>query len=759
MTRKKIAQANEITYELHTLGWKAFQQLCVSVVSDYWGQTVEGYWDSNDGGRDGGFFGKWKSKDGEMFEGSFTVQCKFSAKPDGTLHISQLKDELVKAEKLAKRGLADNYFLLSSKRLTGISAEKIKNKFEAIPGLNKCSIYGSDRISQFIRESPHLRRLVPHVYGLGDLSEILDQRAYGQSQEILSALGDDLAKFVVTDAYRSSLRAISKQGFVLLLGEPTCGKSTIAAALALGALDQGGYSTLKVRDANDFVSHSNPNEAKQFFWVDDAFGPTQFDWHKTTDWSQAFPHVNSAIRRGAQVVFTSRDYIYSSAKRVLKSSALPVINESQVVINVESLSQTEREQILYNHIRLGEQPKSFKTLLKPYLHEVASAEGFSPEIARRLGHPAFTRKLHVSSTSLKRFVSEPMELLIEILRTLDPNSRSAIALVFMRGGALESPVTLSKNEEHAIALMGGTNAEVRSSLTALKGSLVNQVRQGETVSWRFKHPTIRDAFASLVADDNELMDIYLAGTPAETLFGEITCGDVGLDGVKVIVPHSRYRTVLDRFEKFVADDSQNKRIAYSFLARRCDRKFLAELLEQKRDFLSTLTVAAYLYAISDVGVIVRLNQFELLPEPERLKHVEEIKNLAVQIPDAGFLDSDIRSLFKNEEMNEILDEIRDALLPELNSRVSEWKESWDGEEDPDIYFDELLSALKKFEDEFSDDAESLDQIVEGIDAIAEAIAEMPTAVSDMPDDNREFGSSQGDDESGGVRSIFDDVDQ
>lgn len=284
-------QATEPTYELHTLGWRAFQQLGVSVVSDLWGQMVEGYWDSHDGGRDGAFYGTWRPTGGEIFEGAFTVQCKFSAKPGGTLQLSELDDELIKAKRLASNRLADNYFLLTSKRLTGTSAEEIKAAFEVVPGIKRCGVYGADRISQFIRESPRLRKLVPHVYGLGDLSQILDERACAQAQEILSALGDDLAKFVVTDAYRRAVRAIVEHGFVILLGEPACGKSTIAAALAVGALDEGGYSTLKVRDADDFVAHSNPHEPKQFFWVDDAFGATQIDWQNAREWSQSFEGV------------------------------------------------------------------------------------------------------------------------------------------------------------------------------------------------------------------------------------------------------------------------------------------------------------------------------------------------------------------------------------------------------------------------------------------------------------------------------------
>lgn len=186
--------------------------------------------------------------------------------------------------------------------------------------------------------------LVPRVYGLGDLGQILDERAYAQGQEILSALGDDLAKFVITDPYRRSAKALVDHGFVLLLGEPACGKSTIAAALALGALDQWGCFTLKLRGPDDFVQHSNPHEPKQFFWIDDAFGATQLDLQATARWNQVFPHMQAALRRGAKVVFTSRDYIYRSARNFLKESALPVLQESQVVIHVEQLTKDEREQ-------------------------------------------------------------------------------------------------------------------------------------------------------------------------------------------------------------------------------------------------------------------------------------------------------------------------------------------------------------------------------------------------------------------------------
>jgi hypothetical protein len=174
-------------------------------------------------------------------------------------------------------------------QLTGNADETIRAAFEALPGLRHYRSFGVEQISQFIREPPRLRMLVPRLYGLGDLGQILDERAYDQALEILSSLGDDMNKFVMTDAYRAAVRAIVEHEFVLLLGEPACGKSAIAAALALGAVDEWQCFTVKARNPAEFIAASNPKEPKQFFCVDDVFGSTQLDGQMAVQWNSALP--------------------------------------------------------------------------------------------------------------------------------------------------------------------------------------------------------------------------------------------------------------------------------------------------------------------------------------------------------------------------------------------------------------------------------------------------------------------------------------
>src|SRR5579864_3398943 len=252
------------------------------------------------------------------------------------------------------------------------------------------AVFGLKQVCQQIQESKRLRMLVPRIYGLGDLSQILDDRAYKQAKVLLSSLREDLSKVVLTGAYRRAADALNKHGFVLLIGEPAAGKTTIASMLSIGALDQWDASTLKLDSAEKVTEHWNPDEPSQFFWIDDAFGVTQYESFLVHGWNHALPMVRTMLRKDAKIVMTSRDYIYKRARNDLKEGAFPLLRESQVVIDVCDLTLEEKQQILYNHMKLGRQEKPFRTAIKPHLPSIASHSRFIPETARRLADPLFT---------------------------------------------------------------------------------------------------------------------------------------------------------------------------------------------------------------------------------------------------------------------------------------------------------------------------------------------------------------------------------
>ena len=93
-------------------------------------------------------------------------------------------------------------------------------------------------------------------------------------------------------------------------------------------------------------------------------------------------------------------------------------------------------------LKLGEQPRSFRTEIKPYLEGVASHQRFIPETARRLADPLFTRHLFIGEYYIGQFVEKRDQLLQEVLQGLEADSKAALALIYLRNGYLESPIEL-----------------------------------------------------------------------------------------------------------------------------------------------------------------------------------------------------------------------------------------------------------------------------------------------------------------------------
>lgn len=708
-------QGTQTDYALHTLGWKAFQELSIAIAQECLERPIETFLPSKDGGRDGAFIGRWH---GKAESEQSTIQCKFTSKPHATLSAASLKGEIAKAKRLAAKGLAEDYVLLTNYGISGSTAEDIAAAFKAV-GVKKCLLLGRDWITQQIRESARLRVMVPRVYGLGDLSEILDERAYEQSKALLSALGDDLACFVVTDAHRKSVEALFNHSFVLLLGDPASGKSTIAASLALGAIDHWRAPTIRLTSPEEIQRHWNPHAPRQFFWVDDAFGATQYQRHIADAWNRQLPFIGAAVRKGARFLLTSRTYIWQAAHRDIKTSAFPLLDKSQVVINVQGLKSTEKAQILYNHIKQGDQPGTFRKAVKPHLAALAEDDAFLPETARRLGSSFFTDKVSPTREGLLDFVRRPVDFLRDVVRTLDRSEAAAIALVFMYGGQLPSPIEADERITVITELLGVSTADIRLALDSLRGSLLLHVDTANGPRWAFKHPTIGDAYASLVADSPELTEIYLRGAKLDRLLEEVVCGDIHIKGASVRVGPSLYPILLER----LLVHPFNYRIRY-FLGQRCDSDFLRLFVREKPEILD-MKPGVFMSYSSENRVLEKLYTAGLLPEPKRLALVEHIVENTIEQQDGGVLrDNSLRALLTEQEFADLFVRIKAEVLDCFSSHVSDWRFNCGHDDDPDSYFEELTSFLEHLEEEMPDNDPDLNKIILGRQAISQAIDEL-----------------------------------
>lgn len=752
-------------FALHNLGWNDFQRLCLTITREILGQTVESFLDSGDGGRDGAFTGTWSTKGWDTLSGTFVIQCKFTSRTNYVLKPSDLSDEVEKAKKLVVQGLCDSYVLMTNAGLSGIGAGKIKTLFMDA-GVKHVAMFGSTWMNQQILENKRLRMLVPRVYGLGDLSQILDGRAYLQARTILESMREDLAKVVVTDAYRKAVDAINEHSFVLLIGEPAAGKTTIASMLAMAALDQWKASTLKLDDPGKVTEHWNPDEPSQFFWLDDSFGVTQYEDFLVHRWNHILPQIRAMLSKGAKIVMTSRDYIYNRARKDLKESAFPLLKESQVVIDVQNLSAEEKHQILYNHLKLGRQPRSFRTEIKPYLEDVASHPRFIPETARRLGDPLFTKDLFIGSYHIGQFVEKREQLLQEVLQGLDVDSKAALALIYIRNGRLESPIQLRPSETQALERLGSDLGGCVAALEALKGSLVLLSHVSGEYVWQFKHPTIGDAYAEILVQSPEHLYIYIEGSAPERLVDQVTCGDVGIEKA-VVVPNSLFPQLIAKLGELSQSQAYKtpwlsmfgaRNDLQGFLARRCSKEFLSLYLQGNPGLLDQVAEPGlFLDTVPEVRLAKRLYEVGLLPEEKRKKFVETVSNYALEGEDADALDDDvIRSLFTIDEFEELVRRVRTELLPRLGDVRREWESNHYSDTPPEEHMQQLLDLFDSLKKQFGDDestAELIDcEIRRTREWIDENTAEEPARAP------RNLEKVEAQEKPQFTRSIFDDVD-
>lgn len=751
-------------YELHRLGWFGFQELCNSIAREVLGQTSMMFLESADGGRDGCFSGKWQNTSGEYYDGEFVIQCKFKTRRNENLKFADINDEIDKAQKLVDNGLCDTYILMTNAGVSGPMAAKIQKTLKDV-GVKQVLIFGSTWINNQIRDNPNLRRLVPRVYGLGDLSEILDDRVYEQGKALLEYLKDELSKVVITSSFKNAANAIEKHNFVLLIGEAAAGKTTIASLLAMGSLDQWKAPTMKLETAEQVVHHWNPNNPMQFFWIDDAFGVTQYESTLSKRWNQAMPKIVAMLDKGAKIVMTSRDYIFNDAKKDLKKGAFPLLHESQVVIDVQKLTITEKRQILYNHLKMGKQSSSYKKEIKPHLEYVANHKRFIPEMARRLSDPFFTKNLYLSEFHLDIFIQKQESFLIELISELDKDNRAALALIYMNNEKLKSPLELNEIESNAISKIGSSLSGCINALEVMKGNMVQNINIDDESLWKYKHPTIGDAFAKFIVNSPDMIEIYIHGSSVDQLLDHITCGDMNIKNA-IIIPKKLFNLILEKLNSYKSTKKYKteflsewgaKRNLFNFLARRCSINFLKIFIEENPEILIQVSKPGINLDYSpEVNLALRLHSLGLLPEENRKTFVSNVSAYALSGENLYVLsDEEIKEMFKEEEYAELLQRIKIELIPKISKLKEIWKSRYDRDEDASYHMSSLKENLDAIEYEFSEDPSVVFEVNKELIEIEEWIKDNTNEESSSEMENL---SGKTEEQEEIERSIFDDVD-
>ena len=170
---------------------------------------------------------------------------------------------------------------------------------------------------------------------------------------------------------------------MVLQGPPEMGKTAIAWMIATVQLAQGWQAI--VCDAPEDVFRLYDKDAHQVFVADDAFGRTEYDPTRGTNWERQLARILRQVDPKHYLIWTSRKHILERAKRALdlegRASSFP--DPAAVVVDAGNLTLVEKALILYRHARSARLDDAARKLIRTEARLIVHLPEFTPERIRR----------------------------------------------------------------------------------------------------------------------------------------------------------------------------------------------------------------------------------------------------------------------------------------------------------------------------------------------------------------------------------------
>ncbi|HGM6729193.1 TPA: hypothetical protein ACKQBZ_000229 [Stenotrophomonas maltophilia] len=746
---------------LHTIGWRAFQDLCSQVCEVVLGRPVEIFREAQDGGQDAVFL----IPSGMDAPPIGTVQCKHTSDAMKALKLSDLTAELENIQELVEAGQADTYAFMTNMSVDAPIAAAMRARLRSL-GVRRPHILGRQYIVRVIRTSARLRALVPQVYGLGDLTSIVDERLSEQSRALLDSWIPKLRTYVPTKAHRDAVNAISNHGVVLLLGNPSSGKSAIGAIVSTIASENPDCTVLALTSPRDFEAGWNPNDPGRFFWIDDAFGSNVLRDDFVQDWASAFSKLRAAIKHGNRFLLTSRKHIYEAARRRLGQRNLAQFADGSAVVDVGELNFQEKAQILYNHVNFGQQSQSWRSSVKPHLTAVAVVRDFLPGIAERLGDPNFTKGLSPRESSLVRFMEEPTEHLIDTVNALDDQLQAALILVYVHQAGFD-PSDHDVSAAQAVAeLTAYSLTKIQDCFAELKGSFLKLSGS----KWTFAHPTISDALTEILRQKPHMMAALIRGATIDTILSSFTCEGSPLIRDALVIPTTLDDALVARLGR-TPDEWHRNWMLFHFLSYRASGPVFAKVIQQFPDLVRRSCWRTDIVGNDpQIAAHARAHHLGVLPDDLRSEAADTLESAILTKLDASVFDEPaMLALIPPLRLVGIGLALRTTLLPSLEERIDEIVAEAELDEEPDSHFKKLLGVLDRIE-AIGVDADAMVLIDDARDQVKRSVKELEGRKREWEEGSEEEADwthivTQKEEEAPAPtpvatkRSVFDDVDK
>jgi hypothetical protein len=355
--------------------------------------------------------------------------------------------------------------------------------------------------------------------------------------------------------------------FLVLDGPPEARKTTIAAALVLTHPVEG-FEVIDIRHPTEVFKSYEPNR-RQIFVADDAVGSVSLEPALADSWSRDLPGILGKLDTEHKLIWTTRRYILEEAlaESRLADTIAHFPGTHDVLVEVGSLTTTEKAEILYNHAKNANLFAASKVLIRQKASTIVYHRNFTPERIRQLitivlappdGHQGSRSNVW---DDIADFLSNPTTRWIQAYRKLS-NSEQTLLSAMLDFAYNACSVDLKASYTRRSARIVGGQLQFDECCSRLQHSFLSTsiAFNGEHLI-SFQHPSLRDLLLMELRDDTAARQRYIQlASPfgVASMIKGIARSDQEIDEKHAVVPRGEQELslLIDRIKELASGVTQ-----------------------------------------------------------------------------------------------------------------------------------------------------------------------------------------------------------
>lgn len=261
----------------------------------------------------------------------------------------------------------NKYIFATSVELSVANTEAIKALFNPyIKNLN--DIYGKNDLNRLIEENEEISNSHYKLW-LSDFSILKkllsSDLEFRSSAFVEHELKRRLRIYVKTTLFEEARKALAKNRFIILTGEPGVGKTTLAEMLIYEYIAEGYNLSYILDDIKEAEKVLVPDDSKQIIYFDDFLGSNKVEINKAKGSETALRRILNRIpnMENKLVVFTTRSFLLNTAIEESEHLKRFNIKAKSSLFELKEYDEVLKKQLLVNHIEESELKEELKELL------------------------------------------------------------------------------------------------------------------------------------------------------------------------------------------------------------------------------------------------------------------------------------------------------------------------------------------------------------------------------------------------------------